>query len=119
MLTKWRKRRAMKRYLQAMPQALAQRYGGSGFYTRGQVEATLGALNLPTQHVAYAFVLFMSPSDAAQAIGHDATYINVKNELAREYFDGDLEFNASPLNKRRVGNSGFSSMGPTIESQHD
>lgn len=56
--TSFFKRSAIHQYLNKLPQALRQRYGGVGPYTQGQIETTVSELRLNRRFIQYAYLLY-------------------------------------------------------------
>ncbi len=82
-------KRAVKQYLNKLPQALKTRYGGSGEsgYTAAQVQATVSDLKLSSQHVGYAILIF-SGEETFQAQGATSEQLLRMTELLRKVGSG-------------------------------
>lgn len=60
MLTEFNKKRAIKQYVEKLPGWLKTNYGGSGQsgYTDAQVKTAVEKLNLNSEHVSFAILIF-------------------------------------------------------------
>jgi hypothetical protein len=86
-LSQWlftaRKRRAVRRYLKALPKQLFEDYGHRGPYTPGQVESSIGRAKLSAEFCPYAQAIFCD-SAALPSGRHD--FRAIRHELGRTYF---------------------------------
>ncbi len=109
MFTRWKKNKAIKKFLRILPSHLRKRYGGSEYYTRGQVERTLEEENIGSLYKGYALAVFLSPDDAINVLGSSEIYQDLRKEIADKYFDGNVDFKIKYIGKSKVGNSGHNS----------
>jgi len=58
--------KALALYARSLPARLAQDYGASAFYTKGQINKAISNLKLPADFAAYAHAMFL-PEDAYDA----------------------------------------------------
>ena len=110
MFEAWRRRRALKRIVARLPLDLARRYGSSDRYTAGQVRATWEAGQYGERYSGYAFALCLSPDDAAAVLGDDKLVQDLRTELAKAFFGGDLGFSARVRRRGEIGNPATTSM---------
>lgn len=66
------KKAAIRKYIKKLPDELSRRYGGSGPYTRAQVEKTVHDLRLSKRHLPYAYLLFCNEK-MLEELGIDAS----------------------------------------------
>ena len=96
--SKYRHRKAIKKYLTLLGPVLRQRYGGADSYTIGQVQTTIGVLNLPLNYAAYGCAIFLSADDFDQIrneLPGPPDYETVRQEIADLFFSSDRNFMAS------------------------
>ena len=111
MFERWKRNRAVKRFLRKLPALLQKRYGFNDFYTRGQVERTLKEENVSSVYSGYALAIFLSAEEAIDALGNADIYQSLRKEVAERYFDGDVHFKIRDIRLSKVGNEGHDSIG--------
>ncbi len=82
--------KAVKRYVHELPAALKARYGGSGYsgYTTGQINATISALGLSSEHASLAVAMFGKEGALATNAATDATVDRPVRALDRVSLSG-------------------------------
>ena len=91
----FRKRKAIKLYLQRMGPLLAKRYGKSEYYKPEQVKQTAKEAGLPTDDLCYALSIFCD-QDAFDLYhadsGEECSYWEMRTEVADHHFGGNASF---------------------------
>jgi hypothetical protein len=85
------RRSAIARYLRRLPAVLVEDYGHGGPYRQAQVEATARRHRFPTEHIAYAQVLFCERDELG------AAFETTRAELAKRYFRDNLNFSRAAV----------------------
>jgi len=108
---RFRKRRAIGRYLSDCPALLRARYGVEKDYSPARVVATLEASRLSLEFVEYACVMFATNDDFvawARKVASERTFVkpsgaelfdrydSLRAEVADDYNDGNRDFLPEP-----------------------
>jgi len=94
LLDSWRKRRAIRKLVQELPNLLAKGYGASDHYSVGQVQATLRSGKFGDSFHDYAFAFALSPEDALEHFDDSAHISRLRGEIGDLCFGGSREFSA-------------------------
>jgi hypothetical protein len=90
LVTRWfsdlRKRRAIKRYLSALPGRLIEDYGHRGPYTTAQVEASVRRAELSLEFVSHAQAIFCNVEELLLRHPQRDHFDRLRRELAWRYF---------------------------------
>jgi hypothetical protein len=87
-----RKRRAVRRYLVALPRQLVEDYGHGGPYTTSQVAASVRRAKRSREFVAYAQAIFCDVEELLLRHPDRDHYDLLRRELALRYFGGGPGF---------------------------
>ncbi len=79
-----RRRGAAKRYAQLLPRRLAEAYGRSKIYTKGQITTAVTFLKLDAGYIAYAYAMFL-PEEAYQEATRELTFAPDRNVAIAEF----------------------------------
>jgi hypothetical protein len=77
-------RRVAKKYAKSLPAYLQANWGGSEFYTAGQVRAALDHRHLRGRYVAVAYAAFLSEADYLEVAAE--LPLTIAYDVAREAF---------------------------------
>lgn len=113
MLTELFQKKAVKKYLIELPERLKRDYGGSQYYTYGQIKTAVVKYKLPKKYLYYAVVSFIDPEDLDVAFKEhfpDKSGKEVRGNVAKWYFHGNWGFAPHQSKFSSVGNSGNDSM---------
>lgn len=92
------KRSAQKQYVTKLSRLLAMRYGKSRQYTQGQIKRTIKEYRCNSSYIIYAYAAFLNQEEF-QALNQnaDASYHELRDELANNFFDGNATFDGASL----------------------
>ena len=91
LLNQFRKKKALRSYIQKLPKLLRKDYGLSERYTTGQVRRSIDRYGLNQNYMIYAYAMFTGKNDFINELGSDG-YELIRQEIADAYFNGDAEF---------------------------
>ncbi|WP_223669575.1 DUF6559 family protein [Kangiella shandongensis] len=103
LITKFRIKRAIRRFILRLPTLLTKDYGKRKHYTPKQIKATLDRHSLRSTHVLYAYAIFAHHDSFYQHLTDSELDTSVNNydmmreKVAEQYFNGDTTFDASSL----------------------
>src|SRR5262245_21926408 len=97
-LKRFRRRRRLKALVGLLPHVLKLRYGGSEFYTAGQVRRACSAMQLAKEVIPYAFAVGCARGDFhAAAEAGTRNYDALRAELAELFAIDDPNFTTNTL----------------------
>lgn len=88
----FRKKRAIKSYINKLGHSLAKRYGRRKLYTSGQVERTVHDEGYNWRHICYAHALYTSFKQFHKwhdERGESCDYEGMRAEITNDYFGGN------------------------------
>ena len=94
MLANWKKKRAIKRYVNKLPKLLTERYGSFDYYSAGQISATIEEENLGDKLDGYALAFAMQPAQAVHLLGDEQLVLDLRREIGDICFGGNPNFTA-------------------------
>jgi hypothetical protein len=95
LFSNYRKKKAIKGYINNLGSDLSRRYGNSKQYTSGQVEKTIHEEGYDWKHICYAHALFTSMKQFNQwhyDRGEDCDYGEMRLEVSNNFFAGDMSY---------------------------
>lgn len=93
LFSNYRKKKAIKSYIQNLGKTLSRRYGKSKLYTSGQVEKTVYEEGYNWKHICYAHALYTSMKQFNQwhyDRGETCDYGEMREEVSNNFFGGDI-----------------------------
>jgi hypothetical protein len=94
-VSRLKKRRAIKAYVKKLPELLVKDYGRLAHYKPMQVRRTIERAGLDAMYACYAIAMFSAREDFAQFhsdAGENCDYDAMRGEVAQEHFSGDSGF---------------------------
>lgn len=110
----FKKKRAIKGYIQQLPRILANDYGRQEYYSQLQVRRSIEREELNRQYQHYALAMYTNrPEFVAyqNEIDEKYSYDALREELGSAYFSGSTEFNCSSVIAESASFGGDSSSG--------
>jgi len=107
---RYRRHRAIRRFLKILPRRLFEDYGHRGPFTPAQVETTNRRYKVSSpEYDEYAVALFCDPDQLRQIKSADikgSNYESVRDDLATSYFGGDPDFTWRDIYRISSGHGG-------------
>lgn len=108
-LDRFKRDRAVRRLARRVPPALAVGWGGSKFYTVGQIGRVLRNLKLEGPYALTAYAAFLGREDFQVHAGDDAnmTYDEARALFFRHVPGSGSPYTHDPMTNEGAANSGF------------
>ncbi|MGP8291886.1 DUF6559 family protein [Vreelandella zhanjiangensis] len=100
LLSSFRKKRAIKSYIEHLPKILAKDYGRADYYSQLQVRCSIERSRLNPRYEHYALAMYARPSEFMvyqQEANDDFSYEALRTEIGEAFFNGNNEFNCSSV----------------------
>ena len=100
LLDNFKKKRAIKSYIEKLPNVLVNDYGRQEYYTQLQVRRSIERAGLNSQHQHYALAMYTNHPEFVvyqSEIHENFSYEELREEVGGAYFSGSTEFNCSSV----------------------
>ena len=93
LIENYKKKKAIKSYINKLGKDLARRYGKSKIYTSAQVNKTAQDENYNLRHICYAHAMYTSMKHFDkwhEEKGESCDYMAMREEVANDHFSGNI-----------------------------
>ncbi|CDG52015.1 MULTISPECIES: DUF6559 family protein [Halomonadaceae] len=100
LLDNFKKKRAIKSYIEKLPNVLVNDYGRQEYYTQLQVRRSIERAGLNSQYQHYALAMYTNHPEFVvyqSELHENFSYEKLREEVDGVYFSGSTEFNCSSV----------------------